>query len=180
MTIAGKTERSSTQLLELVRSACISTWKPVRSWWSSGRSETLRWDLVPVLKTSSAIKPIQGAHTVFPSSAHWITACVSPHTTLTTSSFPCNLRKHSFHRKKPKPTENVLLGTISSISSDMAVPSTLDAKQRYFPWKLVMIPRFWITNVPELLDATILVSDNKSNGFPSFVQLKLKNNPSVT
>lgn len=104
----------------------------------------------------------------------------------TTSSFPFIVRKGRSHlhnksnNYKFKAKAKPLLGTISSISSDMAVPSRLDAKQRYFPWKLLMIPRFWITKVPELLDATILGSDDKSNGFPSLVQLKLKNKINVT
>lgn len=101
-------------------------------------------------------------------------------------SVPFILRKDSSHLNNKcnnyefKPEVKALLGTISSISSDMAVPSTLEAKQRYFPWKLLMVPRFWIAKVPELLDVTILGSDDKSNGFPSLVQLKLRNKRNVT
>lgn len=64
------------------------------------------------------------------------------------------------------------LGTMNSISSDIATPSLLEAKQRYFPWKCAICPSFGIRKVPELLEAMIRGSE-KSKGLPSFVHVNL-------
>lgn len=66
-----------------------------------------------------------------------------------------------------------LPGTMNSISSDTAVPSLLDAKQRYFPWKWEMCPSFGILNVPELLD-TIIRGSERSKCLSSLVHENLE------